>query len=325
MATSYPYFPFYAADWLADESVLCMTIEDEGCYIRLLAVAWREGSIPADAQRLQSLCKNRTLPVSEIVTSRFVPHDSEPGRLVHPRLEIERAACGARSQAASKSAKEGVKTKQKAKKEAEREAKRLLSERSANAQPTGSEGDAIQSHIHIQSHIQTPTGNMSPTDSFGPSGPESVTVAPKSKPKKKTDPSPEFEAAWIAYDRKGSKAEAWKRWQTLAPDADLIAVIMADIPVYHRANPDPQFRKDFERYISGAVWEAKHVAPASPVSTEPENPYRAMFDNFVPSRDLPEDFGHNREDEPDDPIQARIKAECHARALALIASGEVTL
>jgi len=43
-----PAFQFYAADWLADEAVSVMSLEEEGAYIRALCYCWREGSIPAD-------------------------------------------------------------------------------------------------------------------------------------------------------------------------------------------------------------------------------------------------------------------------------------
>jgi putative transposase len=40
-----PAFQFYAADWLADEAVSVMGLEEEGAYIRALCYCWREGSI----------------------------------------------------------------------------------------------------------------------------------------------------------------------------------------------------------------------------------------------------------------------------------------
>jgi uncharacterized protein YdaU (DUF1376 family) len=83
-----PAFQFYAADYLSDGNVGIMTIEDEGCYIRLLAYCWREGSIPNDPELQARLCKG-------IVPSRVVQgcfnHPSQDGtRLLHPRLEKER-------------------------------------------------------------------------------------------------------------------------------------------------------------------------------------------------------------------------------------------
>jgi uncharacterized protein YdaU (DUF1376 family) len=80
-----PAFQFYAADYLADINVQLMTMEEEGCYCRLMAYCWREGSLPADPDTLASLCKG-TVP-SDRIMSCFTIRD---GRLVHKRLEEER-------------------------------------------------------------------------------------------------------------------------------------------------------------------------------------------------------------------------------------------
>lgn len=76
----------------------------------------------------------------------------------------------------------------------------------------------------------------------------------KDKEKKgaKKTPSPEFLEAWLAYGRKGSRAESWKRWQSsnIPGQPELLKAIAE----YQAAEPDPQFRKDFERFISGEMW-----------------------------------------------------------------------
>jgi uncharacterized protein YdaU (DUF1376 family) len=83
-----PAFQFYAAEYLADEHVSIMSVEDEGCYIRLLAYCWREGSIPADPQFQARLCKG-IIP-SSVVTDRFDFPCEDETRLMHPRLESYR-------------------------------------------------------------------------------------------------------------------------------------------------------------------------------------------------------------------------------------------
>jgi uncharacterized protein YdaU (DUF1376 family) len=87
-----PAFQFYAADFLADAAVMAMTYEERGVYITLLALGWREGSIPADRSaqaRLLKLSKARMERIWPALTSRFVPA-SQGGWLVNPRLERER-------------------------------------------------------------------------------------------------------------------------------------------------------------------------------------------------------------------------------------------
>lgn len=85
-----PCFQFYAADYLADENVALMTLEEEGAYIRALAFCWREGSIPADETRLSLLLKGASTTVVRVVKLCFKQHPTEPNRLVHARLDAER-------------------------------------------------------------------------------------------------------------------------------------------------------------------------------------------------------------------------------------------
>jgi uncharacterized protein YdaU (DUF1376 family) len=84
-----PAFQWYAAEYLADENVQLMTMEEEGCYCRLISFCWREGSIPSDPQLLARLCKG-VVP-SELVTGCFNHPSADTTRLLHPRLEVERA------------------------------------------------------------------------------------------------------------------------------------------------------------------------------------------------------------------------------------------
>jgi uncharacterized protein YdaU (DUF1376 family) len=51
------WFPFYAADWLADEDVDLMPLETQGAYVRLMCHQWREGSIPADTASIARLLR----------------------------------------------------------------------------------------------------------------------------------------------------------------------------------------------------------------------------------------------------------------------------
>jgi uncharacterized protein YdaU (DUF1376 family) len=85
-----PAFQFYAADYLADEHVQLMTLEQEGIYIRLLALCWREGSIPSDVNLLSILCKGGSTEAIRVVAERFNQHPTKADRLVHQRLEAER-------------------------------------------------------------------------------------------------------------------------------------------------------------------------------------------------------------------------------------------
>jgi len=85
-----PAFQFYAADYLADVNVQLMTLEEEGCYIRLLSFCWREGSIPSDEALLSRLSKGASTTVVRVVAKCFNQHPEDASRLIHPRLEQER-------------------------------------------------------------------------------------------------------------------------------------------------------------------------------------------------------------------------------------------
>src|SRR5260221_33380 len=67
-----------------------MTLEQEGCYIRLLAYCWREGSLSNDDEKLSLLCKGGSTINVSLVKKYFVPMPENSLELVHPRLEIER-------------------------------------------------------------------------------------------------------------------------------------------------------------------------------------------------------------------------------------------
>jgi uncharacterized protein YdaU (DUF1376 family) len=86
-----PAFQFYPADFLSDGRVMQMTLAECGAYIRLLCVAWIEGGLPADQDRLAQilgLAPRSFLKLWPALQPCFQEHD---GRLTQKRLEHERA------------------------------------------------------------------------------------------------------------------------------------------------------------------------------------------------------------------------------------------
>lgn len=85
-----PYFPFYAPDWLSAPEIALMTPAQEGAYIHLLALCWKDDdcSLPADYDDLSTLSRltNRLKPSLRKVLDCFQPHPIKEGRLTHPRL-----------------------------------------------------------------------------------------------------------------------------------------------------------------------------------------------------------------------------------------------
>lgn len=115
---SAPAFQFYAADWLSDEHVRTMTLEETGAYIDALALCWREGSIPADPEKLARLIgKGCSIDVATQVQLRF--NISSTGmlnghaRLEHKRLNIEREKQALRSRQMSAAGKKSAARKSK--------------------------------------------------------------------------------------------------------------------------------------------------------------------------------------------------------------------
>lgn len=98
-----PAFQFYADDWLSDEHVRLMTLEETGAYIDAIAICWREGSIPADPVRLARLIgKNCSTEIATQVQLRFnissTGQLNSDARLEHKRLNLEREKQHARSE-----------------------------------------------------------------------------------------------------------------------------------------------------------------------------------------------------------------------------------
>ena len=107
-----PAFQFYPADWLADENVACMTAQEEGWYIRALSYCWREGSLPADPERLAILIgKGADGSAMTLLSKLFMADPSNPQRLIHKRLNSEREKQQAFRLAKQKAGKKGAKSR----------------------------------------------------------------------------------------------------------------------------------------------------------------------------------------------------------------------
>jgi uncharacterized protein YdaU (DUF1376 family) len=91
--SDFPWFKIYAAETLSDEHFISWDATQRGIWITLLCHAWKEGSIPADVSILARLCgvDAQAMPGHfSGIAHRFLPHCSDPKRLICPRLEFER-------------------------------------------------------------------------------------------------------------------------------------------------------------------------------------------------------------------------------------------
>jgi len=105
-----PAFQFYPQDYLASTRVAEMTLEEEGVYIRLLCYCWSAGSIPKDPERCARLAgKGCSVETATVVQRSFNEHPTDPQRLVHDRLDIERENQRKRREQAAEAGKESAK------------------------------------------------------------------------------------------------------------------------------------------------------------------------------------------------------------------------
>jgi uncharacterized protein YdaU (DUF1376 family) len=111
MAKRAPAFQFYPSDFISDEHVALMSLEQRGAYITLLCYCWREGSIPADMGLLGRLCAVDGQAMTTLwpgLKSCFIEADGDASRLLNPRLEIERRKQDEHRQKLSEAGKAGA-------------------------------------------------------------------------------------------------------------------------------------------------------------------------------------------------------------------------
>lgn len=111
-----PAYQRYPKDYLSDINVQMMTLEEEGAYNRLIDITWLEGSIPDDDEALSKACKNCSLDVIRVVKKCFTAHPTEPGKLVHPRLDKERIKQAEWSKKSSEGGKKSAESRRNKKK-----------------------------------------------------------------------------------------------------------------------------------------------------------------------------------------------------------------
>jgi hypothetical protein len=86
-----PAYQEYAADYLADETINLMSLEEEGVLARLKNICWVSGSIPADLDKLSRLCKVAPTDVlTRVVKACFKQHPTLSDRLIYPNHEVQK-------------------------------------------------------------------------------------------------------------------------------------------------------------------------------------------------------------------------------------------
>lgn len=86
-----PAFQWYPKDILSSARVQEMTLAEEGAYRRLLDFCWLNGSVPSDEKRAARLIgKGATPEIAKVALAMFIAHPTEPDKMIHDRLDIER-------------------------------------------------------------------------------------------------------------------------------------------------------------------------------------------------------------------------------------------
>lgn len=270
---SAPAFQFYAADYLADETISLMSLEEEGCFVRLLANCWRQGSIPADMKKLERLCKGASTTVIEAALQMFIESEPGSGRLIYPMLELQR----------EKHAEWRKKSKEGGEKSAEvRKAKRLLkgslttveslveppSERlltdGTNQTPTLHTSNCIL-HTSNKTNDSCPSGDgrvSAPVDDF------QLKLLPEVV---KRDVDAEFAEFWAEFPRKdNSKKKAREKFGTQVKSTKLFNAVMEGLRAW-KVHPAKQ---EFHKWPYGVTWldqarwedQLPPVAPVAPAA-----------------------------------------------------------
>ena len=88
-----PSFQFYPKDFISDEHVAVMTMNERGIYISLICFCWLQGSIPNDVNTAGRMCganQKEMRSAWPVVSARFQVDPEDASRLRHKRLDIER-------------------------------------------------------------------------------------------------------------------------------------------------------------------------------------------------------------------------------------------
>ena len=121
--SSFPWFPFYARDWLTDSKVLAMSCCQRGAFIHLLALQWENGGLPNDYGQLAKMTgwEGEGLELEAVLQDCFVV-GGDDGLLRNERLMELRAeklakraaqSAGARSTLAKRQANRPVRASEK--------------------------------------------------------------------------------------------------------------------------------------------------------------------------------------------------------------------
>lgn len=93
MTKAVPYFPLYAANFIASRPYKLMTLQQRGLWISIYMECWVNGSLPAD---INEMAKLLGFPVNEVEQAMSQLHysflEKSDGQLISKELEEYRHA-----------------------------------------------------------------------------------------------------------------------------------------------------------------------------------------------------------------------------------------
>lgn len=237
MRSPSPAFSFYPKDWLSDATVMAMSLEEQGAYVRLLAIYWLEDGLPSDLGKLSRLVgvpRRRFEKLWPAIAPCFSTAD---GRLFQKRIEEEKA-------------------KQLAFREKQSEKGKL-----------GGKPSHINKDVNPQVNRGLP--GQKPGDTPSSPSPSPSPAPPPTETKAASQPAREAPPLWApSAPARQTLAEAIERSKSDAPGVEVLIPAeepVARPPARHRGGPragtvvdlDAQGRQILERDEHGAVVVAK--------------------------------------------------------------------
>ena len=200
------YYPFHLGDYAADTSHL-EPMEDLA-YRRMLDLYYRtEKPLPEPSEIARLIrMRDHAATIRDVLNEFFV---SSPDGFRHARCDAEIAKMQDKQAKAKASAQASVNARSAS-------AQRTLNERSTK--------------------LELPTPTPTPTENTNPPSPR----------KRGSAGVAGFDVFWEAYPRKANKAQALKRFETIAPDAELLDEMLQAIA---RQRSWDQWAKDGGKFI----------------------------------------------------------------------------
>jgi len=132
--------------------------------------------------------------------------------------------------------------------------------------------------------LQAPEAGTNPKPSDGEAAATADRAGLAPAVRKPVGYSPDFESWWLAFGRKGSKANAFKRWRELSKRGELpeLPMLLEHTKTYlAHLEATERTQKDAEGWLNGKFWESDWTVRKSKAELEQERKEREMFRGYA--------------------------------------------